>query len=118
MENVRPKYTPFVIDRCRPLWKFDENRSLRPKDEKGEIIFGSDPPTPMTMREQIAGFRKEFPEWFAQPEGSGASNTGASQGNRQPWVLTEDEARDTQRYRQAKKAATEAGQEVKIVANR
>lgn len=83
--GVRDSAIPDVVGRARSVFKVTEGKAV--PYENGEVVYGKDGQTPLTMQEWLAERVKDCPHWFKEPKGggsrhnSGASGANAPQGN-------------------------------------
>lgn len=113
--GVREEAIPDALNRTRDGWDMDDQGRIVRKDDQGNPAYSSDDPTKLLTAREFVG--KMIPKEAAHllKPSTGANILGAN-GNtgRGAIVLSEAEARDPQRYRQAREQAAKAGQEVQI----
>jgi hypothetical protein len=81
--------------------------------EGSNVKYGKDATKTMTLGEGLELLREEVPGFFEPSNGGGARNSGARQiGN--AMVISSIDAKDTQKYRNAKVSAEKAGVELQI----
>jgi hypothetical protein len=83
--------------------------AFRANNGKDEVVYGKDPSKPMGFDEGIELLREEAPHLFAPSSGSGAPGSGATRFNGSVIRLTREEARNPQRYQEAKAQAAKTG---------
>lgn len=69
--GVVPTAIDDVVLRARGIYVVDKGAPV-PKNEKGEVIYGKDGSTPMTMTDWLSGLKKTAPHLFLGSTGSGA----------------------------------------------
>ena len=100
-----------LVLRGRRIWKLVDGA---PTPLNGEnIIYGKDANKPMEMIEWVGSLQTDAPHLF-KPTGGGGSSGSAQTGTGKNIVLTREQARDPQTYRNAKATAEKAGATVTI----
>jgi hypothetical protein len=100
-----------VVLRGRRVWKLVDNV---PTPLNGEnIIYGKDANKAVEMVEWVTGLQTDAPHLFKPTGGSGAPGS-SSQSTAKNIVLTREQARDPQIYRNAKAQAEKTGASVTI----
>jgi hypothetical protein len=70
-----------VVLRARTVYSMDNGQPV-PKDGKGQVIYGKDGTTPMTVEDWLVGLKKSAPHLFAGSQGGGAGGgRGAPAGS-------------------------------------
>lgn len=64
-----------VVLRARTVYKMKDGAAV-PHNEKGEVVFGKDGKTPMSMGDWVAALKKTAPHLFANSQGGGAGGGG------------------------------------------
>jgi hypothetical protein len=67
-----------LVLRARSTYTLDKGQPV-PKNEKGEVIYGKDGTTPMSIDDWMTGLKKTAPHLFRGSSGSGA-NGGRNNG--------------------------------------
>lgn len=68
-----------VVLRARTVYSMDKGQPV-PKDDKGQIIYGKDGSTPMSMADWLVSLKKSAPHLFAGSQGSGAGGGRGAPG--------------------------------------
>lgn len=111
--GVRPEALRDVRLRGQQTWRINEQGEPVALDGD-KVLYGKDPTQPLTMQEWFTDEKKDSPQWFGESSGANSppGNT-QTRGNGQ-FVLTQEEAKNPQRYRMVKEQAEKAGQAVQI----
>lgn len=110
--KVRPTAIPDVINRGRQVWRLDGN-DPKPMQSDGTVIIGKDGKSPLTMDEWLSSLQQTAPHLFEPSSGSGSDpNAGGLKTVGRQIVLTRDQARDVQTFRQAQAEAAKQGVEL------
>ena len=115
-QGVDPKKMRFLLNDLRDIWRLDDQNNLLPIDptSNGELtpLYGQEG-KPLTMKEQVGQFLKQYPYFVLESSGGGALHRpGGPRGN---VTLTREQARDLRQYEAAKSAAEKAGVAVEII---
>jgi hypothetical protein len=79
--GVRPDAMKAVLTEAYDTFKVDENGKLVPKDHEGNVRYGADGATPMSIGEWMKGdLLKNAPYVFKSSEGGGAQGGGGQGG--------------------------------------
>lgn len=60
-----------VVLRARTVYSMEKGQAV-PKDDKGQVIYGKDGQTPMTINDWLVNLKKSAPHLFAGSQGGGA----------------------------------------------
>lgn len=60
-----------VVLRARTVYSMEKGQAV-PKDDKGQVIYGKDGQTPMTINDWLVNLKKTAPHLFAGSQGGGA----------------------------------------------
>lgn len=103
-----PHILPFI-----KVTEVDEDFVAQVVDAKGNPRIADGQATPMTIAQLVEQFKADetFGDAFKPPEaaGSGARNTGGNGGNAGAVIISNEDAKDVQKYRAAKARAEKAG---------
>lgn len=101
-----------VLLRGRRVWKLDGD-TPKPYQSDGTVMIGKDGRSPLTVDEWLASLNQAAPHLFEASTGSGTdSNNGSFRSVGRQIVLTRDQARDVQVFRQAQAEAAKQGVEL------
>jgi hypothetical protein len=111
--GVRATALEDVLLRGRRVWKLDENQGPKPYQADGTVMIGKDGKSPLTVEEWLGTLAQTAPHLFEVSSGSGTDSKGGTfrSAGRQI-VLTREQARDVQVFRQAQEEATKQGVEL------
>lgn len=76
-----------VVLRARTVYSMEKGQPV-PKDDKGQIIYGKDGQTPMSMADWLVSLKKNAPHLFAGSQGSGAGGGRGTPGGTDTSKLT------------------------------
>lgn len=78
-QGVLPVAIEDVVLRAKSAFKIHEGKPLV-RDAKGEVVYGDDGVTPLSVEGWTKGLKKQAPHLFAGFNGSGASGSGGVNG--------------------------------------
>ena len=81
--GVAPTALDDVISRASRAFKVVDGVAVM-HDENGQVVYGKDASTPMSLTEWGTGLRTTAPHLFAASEGGGASGAGGAGGAKSP----------------------------------
>ena len=67
-----PSALPDIMSRARELFTIDDNDKIVPK-RNGEIVYGADGTSPMSVKEYLQSLRNDAPHLFQGAQGGGAT---------------------------------------------
>ena len=108
--RVDPEWFDYVNLKAQTQWRLDEAGELVPYDGD-QVIYGKEG-KPMTMTEWISVLGKEKPKILLPNSGGGANGSNGRPGGQ--FVISREDARNNQKYEQAKQAAEKAGQQLQV----
>ena len=108
--RVDPEWFDYVNLKAQTQWRLDEAGELAPYDGES-LLYGKDG-KPMTMTEWISVLAKDKPKILLPNAGGGASGSNGRPGGQ--FVISREDARNNQKYEQAKQAAEKAGQQLQV----
>jgi len=108
--GVRSTALEDVLLRGRRIWRLDGD-TPKPMQSDGTVMIGKDGRSPLTVDEWLGSLTQTAPHLFEESKGSGADPKTVRSVGRQI-ILTRDQARDVQVFRQAQAEAQKNGVEV------
>lgn len=112
--NVRPGALSDVIRRGREVFKLEEDRVLPYKD--GALIYGKNASEPMSMEEWVTALSlsDDGKHLFEGNKGAGTVPGQRIINGQNVIVLSREEARNPQRYREAQEQAAKSGMDFRV----
>jgi hypothetical protein len=112
--RVRATALEDVLLRGRQVWRLDGD-TPKPMKGDGTVIIGNDGKNPLSVEEWLGSLQQSAPHLFEASTGSGTdSNGGSFAGSGRQIVLTREQARDVQMFRQAQAEAAKTGAQVLV----
>jgi len=78
-----------------------------PVNADGQVVFGKDGSSPMSITEWIGERKSDKPHWYGDSSGGGASDSAGAENG--AVTITREQAKDVALYRAAKEKAAEQG---------
>ena len=78
--GVVPTAVNDVLSRVRGTFSLDGDDAM-PKDSEGNVIYGSDGSTPLSIADWVTGLQKEAPHLFPASSGGGSQHNSGGQGS-------------------------------------
>jgi hypothetical protein len=111
--NALPTAVEDILLRGRNTFKIVDGKPV-PYDPNGQVIYGKDVVTPLSIEEWMKALQGKAPHLFEGSTGGGASG-GRSVNGVNAVTITKTQARDTNLYRQAKERAEKRGVPFQVI---
>ncbi|MBZ5499530.1 MAG: hypothetical protein LAP85_24285 [Acidobacteriia bacterium] len=96
-----------VVLRGQKTWTLKDKTPTAMKGD--QVIYGKDPNKPISIDEWVNGLQQDAPHLFKMSAGAGTPPSSGGTSNAKVVRLSREEAKDPQKYRNAKAQAEKAG---------
>ena len=112
-EGLKSRNIELALPQLEGIWQLDDDEQPIAMRGDAPLYSRRDANKPMSMEEQIADFRENYPDLFESVSGAGARHQTGANGQR---VIraTQDQLRDFATYERLRNQARELGVEIEV----
>lgn len=78
--SVKPNAMGMIVGEFEKMFSIDDKGKVVAKDENGDVVYGSDGVTPLTISEKMETFVKSHDYLFVESKGGGSDGDGGKNG--------------------------------------